>query len=440
MSAEDQLKALLEIIQTSTLQAIAEYKKDGNEVPTIYSKTSHPIDSSTDTVVLKKAVRSLVGACQQLCASLVPPQHIARDFAIPMEWACMHVVVRAKVADALEKYPNGLHVDQLSKEVNLEKGKLARVLRYLATKGCFIEVGPNVFSNNRVSLVTLSNSDNGSSIRMWAEDISEGAVVLYDTMVDPEYATSYHPDKSPLIYALKKKGIEGGYFDFLNQDAEKRENFHRAMVAISKGSLSILNYYPWNEVKTVCDVGAGIGAISRPLAVMHPHLKITHQDLPDVIIQAKDVWAKNAPEVLQSNRVEFIPLNFLEGTPAQGLDVYYLRNIIHDWPDAETTTILGNVRKAMAPHSRLLLHGTVLNPVERDVDAKSSGLNVAPEGLSPNFGHRAYQQDMLMWLIHNAQERTLDHVIALGSAVDLKFEKAYDLSDSVILEFRVATA
>lgn len=157
MSGEDQLEALLEIIKMAAHQAIAEYKKDGNEVPTIYTKTSHPVDSATDTVALNKAVRLLVGSCQQLCASLVPPQQTTGNvsggfakesaepiyrsfqFAVPVEWACMHVVVRSKVADALEKYPNGLHVNELSKLVDLEKGKLARVLRFLASKGCFIE-------------------------------------------------------------------------------------------------------------------------------------------------------------------------------------------------------------------------------------------------------------------------------------------------------------
>jgi hypothetical protein len=75
MSGEAQLEALLEIINTSARQAIAEYKKGGNDVPTIHSKTFHPIDFATDTVALKKAVRLLEGACQQLSASLAPPQH-----------------------------------------------------------------------------------------------------------------------------------------------------------------------------------------------------------------------------------------------------------------------------------------------------------------------------------------------------------------------------
>lgn len=160
MSGEAQLEALLEIINSSARQAIAEYKKGGNEVPTIHSKDNHPIDFANDSLALKKAVRLLEGASQQLCASLAPPQHTLMNvsrmsetliyglterffpsikISMTFEWACVGVVLRAKVADALANHPKGLHVDELSKLVNLEKGKLTRVLRLLATKGCFTE-------------------------------------------------------------------------------------------------------------------------------------------------------------------------------------------------------------------------------------------------------------------------------------------------------------
>ena len=74
MSTEAQLESLLEVINSSARQAIAEYKKGGNDVPTINSPEFHPLDNSAHNVVLRKAVRVLEGACQQLCASLAPPQ------------------------------------------------------------------------------------------------------------------------------------------------------------------------------------------------------------------------------------------------------------------------------------------------------------------------------------------------------------------------------
>jgi len=395
------------------------------------------MDSATDTVALKKAVKSLRGACQQLCASLLPPHYTVINSAVPFEWACMRVVVRAKVADVLENHLDGLHIDELARLVDLEKGKLARVLRFLVSKGCFTEVEPNVFANNRVSLITISSSASGALVRHMSQDMSDGAAVLYEAMTEPEYATSYHPEKSPLMYALNKKGIKGNYFDWLKEDTERRETFQRAQIGTSMGSLSVLQHYPWNEVKTMCDVGAGIGTVSRPLARMHPHLEITHQDLPEVMIQAKDSWANDAAEVLQNNRVDFVPLDFLEQSPVPGQDVYYLRHIIDDWPDAEAAIILGNVRKAMDSHSRMLLHNSVIPPTVCDSTATSFGLHAAPEQLLPSIESRVLQQDLGMWFIYNAKQRTLHDFIALGSAVGLQLEKVYDLAESAVMEFKL---
>ncbi|KAG9311297.1 S-adenosyl-L-methionine-dependent methyltransferase [Chiua virens] len=445
LSTEAQLEALLDIITTSARQAIAEYKKDGNDVPTIHSKTFHPIDFATDTVALRKAVRLLEGACQQLCASLAPPQHTLHNYAMSFEWACVRVVICAKVADMLEKYPDGLHVDDLAKLVNLEKGKLTRVLRLLATKGCFTEVKPNIFANNRISLNTLSSSNVSALARLSVEDAPHGALVLYETMTDPEYAASYDGEKSPFIYALKQRGIDGNPLDLLPHEDEKRESFHRGMIAVNDvaGSISILHHYPWNEVNTVCDVGSSVGTVTLPLLKTYPHLRIINQDLPEVLIQAKEVWANDAPEALESNRVQFVPLNFFEESPVKDQDVYYVRNVIHDWPDDKAMIIMRNVRAAMSPHSRLLIHDHLLTPVALDPNAKSFDMDIelAPEPLLPNFGNgnnRMYQQDINMLVFLNGKERTLDDLIALGSSVGLRLEKVYDLAGTAVLDFRAA--
>lgn len=53
---------------------------------------------------------------------------------------------------------------------------------------------------------------------MLTEGVCKGGVVLYDTMTQPGYATSYEPEKAPLIYALKKSGFDGNFFDWVKQD------------------------------------------------------------------------------------------------------------------------------------------------------------------------------------------------------------------------------
>ncbi|KAI6157168.1 S-adenosyl-L-methionine-dependent methyltransferase [Pisolithus tinctorius] len=411
MSGEAELEALLEIVNSSARLAITEYKKHGNNIPTIHSTEFHPLDLATNT----------------LCASLAPPQHTVVNFAQCHDWACTSAAIREGIADILEKYPSGLHIRELSQTVGLEKGKLAQILRILASKGCLIEVDTDVFANNRLSLIMKSSNDCGCLTCLHAQDVSQGASVLYEILTESEYAMPYEPDKAPMIYVLKQKGLKGSFFDWM-----KADNYHRAMIALGPvmGSLSILHHYPWNDVATVCDVGASVGSVSIPPLKAHPRLKITDQDLPEVLEAARNVWEKEAPEALREKRVEFLALHFFKEAPIPGKDVYYVAAVI-----------LCNISKAMEPHSRLLIHGYVITGANRRPEEEQLRIDIAPEPMLPNFGagsSRKYRQDLNMWMLHNAKERTVDDQIALASAAGLRLAKVYDLAETAVLELRLA--
>jgi len=55
------------------------------------------------------------------------------------DYACVRVAARENVSDILLNYPKGLHVSELSKKINIEPKKLARIMRLLATRGCYNE-------------------------------------------------------------------------------------------------------------------------------------------------------------------------------------------------------------------------------------------------------------------------------------------------------------
>lgn len=446
---EAQLEKLLEIITSSARAAIQEYKQAASAssradpVPSIYDLEFHPLDVAQDTVRLKKAVRTLEGAAQQLAATLAPPQHTVINFAHNYDWACVGVVMRAGVPDLLKKHPKGLHVDEIAKTVNLDPGKLGRLMRTLAGKGCFTEVSDNTFAINRLANHLLSTSGPGSLARIHAQDVSRSANVLWDSLTLPDYARSYDPERSPLILALRNEGKKESFFEWMKEDPERGARYHLAMIGLGDvmGSLSVLNHYPWHEIKTLCDVGSSIGTVSIPLARAHPHIKLTCQDLEEVTIRAQDIWKNEYPEAISSGQVSLVPLNFFEQTPVKNQDAYYLRNIIHDWPDHESTLILRSVRGAMGPNSRVLIHDYVLQTTHRKPIEEYHGADVAPEPMLPNFGagtSRAYQQDLNMWFIHNAKERTIDEFTKLGASAGLRLEKIYDLAEGSVLDFRLA--
>ncbi|OAX38962.1 S-adenosyl-L-methionine-dependent methyltransferase [Rhizopogon vinicolor AM-OR11-026] len=280
--------------------------------------------------------------------------------------------------------------------------------------GCFKEVEHNVFTNTRVSLILQSKSNAGCHVRHHSQDVSKYAGVLYESMTDPEFARSHDVDKAPRVFALRKDGTEDTYWEMI-----KNDNFHRGMVGHSEivGASAVLHHYPWDDVSSVVDIGSGIGAFSIPLAKMFPHLRITDQDLPEIIKQAQTAWERDAPEALLDDHVEFVALDFFQGVPVAGKDVYYLRNIIHDWPGAEETQILCNVRKAMESNSRVLIHECVLFH-----STGTDGLSVAPEPMLPNFGagsRTAYHQDLTMWFSLNAKERTVDELKIIGQVASI---------------------
>ncbi|KIJ09826.1 hypothetical protein PAXINDRAFT_86916 [Paxillus involutus ATCC 200175] len=443
MSNRAKLESLLKLVNSAAQEAIAMYEKAGDYVPSIDSTEFHPLDEAIDQVALKKSIRVLEGACAQLCTTLAPPSHTVNNLVQVYDYACLRVALRENITDILVDYPKGIHVDELSKITKIDSKKLARIMRLLATRGCYNEVDMDTFANNRLSLVLHRDNPIHHKIKLQAKAHSRGAAVVYETLKDPEYGHSNDPSHAPVMFANNKEGITGTFFDWMRQDDAKREIFHHAMRAASvvMGSLAVLTHFPFEKYSTVVDVGGGIGAFSIPLAKTHKHIKITIHDLSEVLVQARDVWAKNCPEAIQEDRVEFTELNFLTQVPVKGKDIYYLRNIIHDWPDQESTLILRNVRKALEPHSRVLIHDYVLRQLSRkqaEVESATFQVSVAPEPMLPNFGvgsMHMYQQDMTMFVLFNAKERTLQDSLELSTAAGLKLEKIWDLGATCVLEF-----
>ncbi|KAG1847273.1 S-adenosyl-L-methionine-dependent methyltransferase [Suillus tomentosus] len=434
---ELKVEALLDIINSSARKAMAEYKNTGHGVPGVDAGTFHPLDFATDTLALRKAIRLLEGACEQLNTILAPPQRTVNNFVHNYNWACIDVAVQSRIADVLDKHPEGLSVDVLADAVNLDKTKIARVLRVLALRGCFKEVKRDVFANTRLSLVLKATNNVGFWIKLQRE-FPKYAAVLYETMVDQEFARSDKVERAPRAFALGKEGKNDSYWEM---DDEARDIFHKGMMGYSEmqDSSAVLHHYPWDNVSSVVDVGSGIGAMSIPLAKMFPHLRITNQELPETIKLSRNTWETNSPELLLDGRVEFVPLNFLEESPVVGKDVYYLRSIIHDWPDEESRVILHNVRKAMGPNSRVLIHECVLSRAFEEPGVGANGSSEAPEPTLLNFGsHTTHHSDMTMWFVFNGKERTLKEFKDIGASAGLVLTQTYDLVGTMLLEFRIA--
>ncbi|KAH9922936.1 S-adenosyl-L-methionine-dependent methyltransferase [Fomitopsis serialis] len=446
MSGKAEVLSLLFLINKATQDALAAYDNGGHDVPLLSSTDEQLVLALSENMQLKKAVRLLEGACDQLCATLAPPALTMVDRSQGHYAQCLRTILRAGVADVLYDHPVGMHARDLAPLVKIEQGKLSRILRCLATRHCFREVAIDKYAHNRLSLMLRKSNPIMHLADVYLTDIATGGNVLYETITDPRCMNSDDLAKAPVMYAVNGPENEGAmFFDWLRANPDREENFNFGMsgIGILFGSLASLEDFPWKSISTVCDIGSGVGAYAIPLVRQYPNITYTLCDMPATVDQGEELWSSECPDIVQSGRVLFSVLNFLEQAPPPGQDVYYMRAILHSWSDDQAICILKKIRQSMGPTSQFFVHDYVMQHLVRDEDESQQLSVAAPEPMLRNFGAgrmRACNQDMTMLIACNAKERTLQEMSALGYQAGLRVVKVWDLAEACVVQYEIASA
>jgi hypothetical protein len=154
------------------------------------------------------------------------------------------------------------------------------------------------------------------------------------------------------------------YFDWLAARPQDQKNFNKTMGLSRKGKGEAwFDYYPVTERLVVnsasdtllVDVGGGLGHDLIAFKEKFPHLlgRLIVEDLPVVV---SDI------QTLPSG-IEAMGYNFFEPQPVHGAKAYYMRHVLHDWPDKQAKLILDKVKAAMGPTSIFLVDENVLPDV-----------------------------------------------------------------------------
>jgi hypothetical protein len=101
-------------------------------------------------------------------------------------------------------------------------------------------------------------------------------------------------------------------------------------------------------VHTFCDVAGGHGYLTCVFLEAYPGPSGIVFDLPEVIAETDRLWA---PKLNLADRCRYVAGDMFRKIPAA--DAYLLKNILHDWGDAECVKILANVRRACTEGARL---------------------------------------------------------------------------------------
>lgn len=358
--------------------------------------------------------RKLVQASRKLSQELETPAETWQRIAyLPLQIVVARIAVDLDLFGLLTKASTPSSVAALAEQTNSEPLLLGRILRYLAATDMIEETSEDHFGAV-------------STTRLFATPASRGSIIhQYDTafpswqglpqfLAETGYVNSTDPYKCAAQLGLK---TALPFFQWLPRHPHNLEAFNHLMTFQRYGQPTFLDVFPVEEkllrgatanTPVFVDVAGGVGYQSAAFREKFPDApgRVILQDLPAMIEQA-----------ITKEGVEKMEYDFWTAQPVKGARAYYMRNIMHDYPDDKCMTILGNMREAMAADSVIMIDDMVL---------PSEGQN-----------HMQCYLDLIMLTALAGMERSRKQWQALIDKAGLTIQRIHaytpDLQDSVIV-------
>ena len=283
----------------------------------------------------------------------------------------------------------------LSDRANVPESQLKSVLRMAAAHGFLSEVTPLKISHSPTSALIASDP----SFYDWARWLTNYSVPSAYHFADATQKWGKTEVKNETAFNIAMN-VEVPFFGYLKENAKMNSMFSSYMRNVASSEATsfkhMISGFDWGSItpgSKVVDVGGSGGHGSRALASAFPRLNFVVQDLPDTIENAK--VALNADEwSLHADRVRFMSHDFFTPQPVVDGDIYFLRMIIHDWPDETAITILAHLRNAMKKTgARIVIMDTILPQ---------------PGTVSLLQERQLRVRDLTMMQVFNAKEREYD--------------------------------
>jgi hypothetical protein len=301
--------------------------------------------------------------------------------------------VRLKIPDRLAAGPRS--AGDLAAEAGVQAESLRRVLRGLAAFDIL-----NEMSDGKFELGAL-----GGLLR---QDTADSLAPLALLLTGRSFAAWQEIDHSLQTgsTAVSKVYAETG-FQHMAKDAGHARVFNAAMMGISLDhARQLVDAYDFAEVELVADLGGGVGTLVGEVLARHSRARGILFDLPAGIGDASAYLRSMG--VLE--RCELVAGDFFASVPT-GADLYFLKQVLHDWSDDDSIRILTNCERAMKSGARLLVVEQVA-PDQMHAVARDQVVAVT---------------DLHMMVALGGRERTLDEFNLLLEAAALRFTRALPL-------------
>ena len=271
----------------------------------------------------------------------------------------IHVAAVLGVADLLADSPKT--VEELAAATEVTAPSLRRVMRALASFCIFLQDSSGRFAlapmgeflkrdlagSLHAAALFFGGEDGVSAVRLFLECVKTGETVTQ-----------------------KLSGLSS--FDWLLSDPERTKLFNAVMTAFATLHFTgVPEAYDFSKVTKIVDVGGGHGKMICEILKRNPGMEGILFDLPHAFQGGQRTVALAG----LVDRCEVVSGDFFVSVPT-GADLYLLSRVIHDWDDEKAVAILKVVRRAIAPHGRLILLETMLRPAGSTVYPVLSDLNM----------------------------------------------------------------
>ncbi|KAK7986993.1 O-methyltransferase [Apiospora saccharicola] len=282
---------------------------------------------------------------------------------------------------------------ELSSQCRLDEDRLTRILRYAMINHIFREEPAGHVRHTPLSS-HLAQSPT------FCDFLRNVTVVFNPVNACLPVALSRYPQTHSLAESAHgvARQTDLPFYEWLERDENLalRRTFDKGMEGISRGGQRLqdtdLRAYPWGELPdgaVVVDMGGSGGHFARGLAAAYPTFSVVVQDLPRVIQQSVEDQ-KSSPG---SESVTYQAHNLFDPQPVKNADVYFMRYVFHNHPDAECVKILTELLPALKQGARVLVSEGVIPPA-----TELTGGGLATKAMR--------QMDLLSMAVFNSKERT----------------------------------
>jgi hypothetical protein len=146
-------------------------------------------------------------------------------------------------------------------------------------------------------------------------------------------------------------------FEAIYADPQRLELFLDGMAGIQIGNFKALAAsFPFEQYRSMCDIGGANALLSVIVAQEHPHLAITSVDLPPV----EPVADKNIRKYGLQNRISLASLDMTR-QPFPEADIITMGNILHDWNLEEKKLLIAKAYSALPDEGALIVIENIID-------------------------------------------------------------------------------